>query len=212
MKYKILLVVLLVAILVGIIIAYSKTNNGNAQSEGENSGISFSSSNTRATKSESTKSKTLKSTSEVKSALVEQVEPHASYYLDEVCVELNQFVEKGSNILKYTNGEYLTAPYDCIITELNLPETDEKILNSHYVQISSNKVLAVTVQVDEKQIEKVSVGAEAKIKVSTLEKEYSGKVTNIASTANNGKFSVTIEFENDGDIKIGMTSNVEISI
>lgn len=60
---------------------------------------------------------TLSSNSEVKSALTENIELHTTYYLSEVYVEENQFVEKGGNILKYTNGTYLTAPYDCYITE-----------------------------------------------------------------------------------------------
>jgi len=38
-----------------------------------------------------------------------------------------------------------------------------------------------------------------------------GNITNISSTANNGKFTVTVEFENDGDIMLGMTADVTIS-
>ena len=72
--------------------------------------------------------------------------------------------------------------------------------------------MSVTINVDEKQIDSVKVGAEAKITVQSLEKQYTGYVTNVASTANNGKFQVAIEFENDGNVKLGMTSIVEISI
>ena len=68
---------------------------------------------------------TLKSTSEVKSASIEKIQPHTGYYLEETYVEENQYVEEGANIIKYTNGEYLVAPYDCYITELELPNTDE---------------------------------------------------------------------------------------
>ncbi|MBR2587590.1 MAG: ATP-binding cassette domain-containing protein [Bacilli bacterium] len=158
------------------------------------------------------KKTTIKSSGEVKSALVEQIEPHASYYLEEICVEENQFVSKDSNILKYTNETYLTAPYDCVVTDLNLPELNEKLLNGNYIEISSNNVLAVTINVDETKISKVSVGKEAKIDISTLGKEYTGHVTNVASTGSNGKFKVTVEFENDGSIKLGMTANVEMII
>lgn len=35
-----------------------------------------------------------------------------------------------------------------------------------------------------------------------------GIVTNISSTASNGKFTVTVEFENDGEIMLGMTAVV----
>ena len=85
-------------------------------------------------------------------------------------------------------------------------------MNSHYVEISSNNVLSVTINVDETNINKINIGQEAKIKVATLEKEYTGYVTNIASTASNGKFKIKIEFENDGNIKLGMTANIEMEV
>ena len=158
------------------------------------------------------KSTTLKTNAEVKSALSENVELHATYYLEEVYVEKNQLVEAGENILKYTNGTYLVAPYDCYITELNLPDLNGKILNSHYIGIASSNSLMVTTNVDETNIEKVSVGLEATIEVSSLGKTYKGNITHIASTGSNGKFEVEIEFENDGDVKMGMTSSVSITI
>lgn len=37
-----------------------------------------------------------------------------------------------------------------------------------------------------------------------------GIVTDISSTATNGRFTVTVEFDNDGDIRLGMTINITI--
>lgn len=155
---------------------------------------------------------TLSSNSEVKSALTENIELHTTYYLSEVYVEENQFVEKDGNILKYTNGTYLTAPYDCYITELNIPETKGQCLNNHYIQVESKNMLSVSMQVDETQIGKVSIGKEATIEVTAIDKKYIGYVTNVGSIASNGKFEVTIEFENDGNTMVGMTSKVEMTI
>lgn len=92
--------------------------------------------------------KILQTTAEVISGLSEKVELHATYYLSECYVQNNQEVKQGEIILKYTNGTYLVAPYDCIITEL--------------------------------------------------------------STASNGKFTITAQFENDESVKLGMSSSVEI--
>ena len=207
MKFRnFLIIIVLVIILVSLIVAYinqDSDNDNNYESR------TFEVSNNKDKEEAKT---TLKQTVEVKSALIEKVEPHATYYLEEVCVQKNQFAEKGANILKYTNGTYLTAPYDCLITDLNLPENEEKLLNEHYVELSSNNVLTVSINVDEKQINKVNIGTEVTINIPTLEKDYKGYVTNIASTGSNGKFKVTIEFENDGNIKLGMTSNIEMSI
>lgn len=127
-------------------------------------------------------------------------------------VEANSYVAKGEKILKYTNGTYLTAPYDCYIVELKVPEFKGKCLNSHYVKIQSKNMLTVSMNVSETKISKISIGQEAVITIPALEKEYKGYVTHIGSTASNGKFTIDIEFENDGDIKLGMTSTVQISI
>ena len=214
MKHKeIFIILLLIIILAGLIIAYVVTNSDDTNYENYESVQESKSIAEQGNKKQNQeKTTTIKQNSEVKSALVENVEPHASYYLEEVYVTQNQYVEKGSNILKYTNGTYLTAPYDCSVTEINLPETEGKLLNSHYVEIASNNILSVTVNVDESNINKINIGQEVKINITTLEKEYTGYVTNIASTASNGKFKVTIEFENDGNIKLGMTANVEMEV
>ena len=39
--------------------------------------------------------------------------------------------------------KYLTALYDCSITELNLPEFGEKLLNSHYVEMTANVEMSI---------------------------------------------------------------------
>lgn len=169
--------------------------------------------NGRINKTNTEKSNTtLKTTTEVTSALTENVELHTTYYIEEVYVEENQFIASGENILKYTNGTYLVAPYNCYIIELNLPEIGGKALNSHYIKISSSNSLMVTMNVDETNIDDISIGLEATIEVISLGKTYTGNVTHIASTGNNGKFEIKIEFENDGNILIGMTSNVVITI
>jgi len=155
---------------------------------------------------------TLSSTSEVKSALIENVELHATYYLEEVYVEENSYVSKGDKILKYTNGTYLTAPYDCYIVELNVPDEEGKVLNSHYVQIQSKNILTVSMKIDETKVNKLKIEDDAKITVSAIDKTYTGYITHIGSIASNGKFTIDIEFENDGDVKIGMTSTILLEI
>ena len=203
-----LLIVILVVILGGLCF-YLFTNSDDSSSY-EGYTQMKQTKNSVTTTSDSTT--TLSSTGEVKSALIENVELHATYYLEEVYVEENDYVAKGEKILKYTNGTYLTAPYDCYIVELNVPDEEGKCLNSHYVQIQSKNILTVSMKISESNISKVNIGDEAKITVSALDKTYTGYVTHIGSTASNGKFTIDIEFENDGNIKLGMTSTVDISI
>lgn len=153
----------------------------------------------------------ISSKAEVKSALSENLSLHTGYYLKEIYAEEKSFVTKGTNILKYTNGTYLTAPYDCYIEKLNLPETSGKCKNEHYVQIESKNMLSVTINVSEDYINNLSVGDEATVEIGSLSKTYTGYITHIASTAQNGKFEVTVEFENDDNVKIGMSATVKIS-
>jgi len=207
---KKLIITILIALIIGIIVFIILHKSNNKSSDYKEFAQMKQSRNSETSTSQN--KTTLSSTSEVKSALIENVELHATYYLEKVYVENNSYVAKREKILKYTNGTYLKAPYDCYIVELNLPEEEGKCLNSHYVKIQSKNVLTVSMDISEKNIEKISIGDEAKITISALEQTYTGYITHIGSTASNGKFTIDIEFENDGNIKLGMTSTVEISI
>lgn len=215
MKFKkIITILILIIILIAIIVAYVIQNLDDDNTI-TNFDITkkYDSSNNSNSKEQKIENKTtISSNAEIKSALVEQIELHATYYLSEIYVEEGQFVNKDDNILKYKNGTYFKAPYDCVITTLKLPDINNKILNSHYVEVSSINLLSVTLNIDESKIGNLKVGNEAIIKVSTTDKTYTGYVTSISSIANNGKFKTTIEFENDGNIKLGMTANVEMTI
>lgn len=167
--------------------------------------------NSTQNETNSTNTKIIQTTSEIISSLTEKIELHSTYYLEESYVQTNQMVKAGENILKYSNGNYLTAPYDCVIGEINIPNKGEKCTNEHYVEISSNNGLAVQFKVDETKIDQLSLGQEAEIQIEAYEdKTIIGNITSISSTASNGKFTVTVEFENDGEVMIGMTANIVI--
>lgn len=155
---------------------------------------------------------TINTSAEVSSALTEQIELHATYYFSEIYVEANQKISKGENILKYTNGTYLTAPYDCVIEEISVPDAEEQCTNKHYITVSSINNLQISMKVSEEKIDGIELGQEVDIEVAAIEKSFKGNVINISSTASNGYFTVKIEFENDGNIKLGMTADVEIAI
>ena len=211
------LLILILIIILGVICFYLFSGSEDSDStqeytQSKNTQTKQDSNSNSNISEEQESTETLASTSEVKSALIENMELHATYYLEEVYVEENSYVAKGENILKYTNGIYLTAPYDCYIVELNVPDEKGKALNSHYVQIQSKNILTVSMKIDETNINKVKVGDEAQITVSAIDQTYTGYITHIGSTASNGKFTIDIEFENDGDVKIGMTSTILLEI
>lgn len=200
--FRIAIIIILIIILIVMCYLYFKDS-----SKQNLSNMEFNSSKL----TENTNNVILNITSEVTSSLSENIELHATYYLEECYVKTNQSIKAGENILKYTNGTYLTSPYDCVITELNIPDEETKCTNEHYIGISSINSLQVQFKVDETKINSIALGQEARIKIEAYEdKVLQGYITNISSTANNGKFTVTVDFENDGEVLLGMTANVTI--
>lgn len=207
-KILIIVLILIIAIVIGSVIFFNNKNKNNDK----NFDVSRMSDMPKDSKMNQTETKaTITGTGEVCSALTENLELHATYYLEESYVQANQLVKAGENISKYTNGKYLVAPYDCVITEINIPETGKKCTNEHYVKIASNNSLSVQFKVDESKINSVSLGQSVSVSISAFEdKSLEAVVTNISSTASNGKFTITVEFDNDGEVMLGMTANVTI--
>lgn len=206
--FRIPIIVVLIVILTIMCIFYFKEDNGTI-SRNNNSGIV--SKNDENSESTEVNTTIMQTTAEIKSALSENLSLHATYYFKEIYVTENQLVKEGENILQYTNGTYLVAPYDLIVTSINVPSENEQCTNSHYISVSANNVLQVQISVSESKINSISVGKDATIKIPALDnKEFEAVVTDVGNTASNGKFTVTIEFENDGNVYIGMTAEVTI--
>ncbi len=173
--------------------------------------VNFSYNNRNKNTSNETSEVILSSTSQVTSALDESIRLHAGYYYKKILVSENAYIKKGTKIIEYTNGKYLTAPYDLVLTGYNLPLSKELCTLEHNIEVSSFNVLKVSFRVDESKINSLSLGQTATIKFPALEsKEITGYITKISNTASNGKFTVEVEFDNDGDIRIGMTANITI--
>ena len=169
----------------------------------------FDSNTTQNTESETTIS--INASSQVSSALTENIRLHATYYFQKLLVSKNQIIKKGTKIIQYTNGKYLVAPYDLVITDYKLPSSKKICTTSHYIKVSSVNVLSTSFRVSEEKISAVSLGQKVKVKIPALnDRELDGYVTNITNTAENGRFTVTVEFDNDGDIRIGMSVSVSI--
>ena len=206
--FRIPIIIVLTIIL--IIMCYFYFKEDNSQSIG-NMDFDKISENFNTNANSNSNKTILSTTSEVASSLTENIELHATYYLEESYVETNQKIKSGENILKYTNGNYLTAPYDCVITNINIPDEEKQCTNEHYIEISSINSLQVQFRIDETKVDSIELGQEATIEIAAYEdKTLQGYVTNISSTASNGRFTVTVEFENDGEILLGMTANVTI--
>jgi HlyD family secretion protein len=159
--------------------------------------------------------KTLTSSGEISTALTETLELNTYRYFKEIYVEQNDAIKRGEPILKYTNGTYLYAPYNCVVTGINIPESGEICRSSNGITVKSTEELIMTLNIDESEIKEVAVGQEVTINVSALEdKTYTGtiqKINQIGSYASNGSsFSATVKFNNDDNIKLGMSASCEV--
>lgn len=161
--------------------------------------------------------KTLTNSGEIKSENTEKLSLSTSYYFETMCVEEDDIVKEGENILKYTNGTYLTAPYDLVISSISVPETSTKATSSNYIEVQDLKNLVISMQVNESEIANISLDQNVEISLTAdTSKTYTGKITKIDGigtySSSGTTFPVEVSLENDGNIKIGMSVSCTINI
>ena len=159
--------------------------------------------------------KTLTSSGQILAKTTEKLELTTIKYFETMCVEEDDTVLAGENILAYTNGTYLTAPYDLVVVSINVPDTKSKCTSSNYIEVSNLTTLQTTIQVSENEIGEVKKGQEVEITLTADEtKTYTGSITKIDSVgtyaSSGATFSATVEFENDGYAKLGMSLSCTI--
>ena len=70
----------------------------------------------------------------------------------------------------------------------------------------------MNISINETQIDNIKIGQEVMLSVSSINQNYTGYITKISSTASNGTFIAIATFENDGNLKIGMTGKCTITV
>lgn len=161
--------------------------------------------------------KTVSGAAEIKAGKSEKISLNKNYKFKEIYVEVGDTVKKGDKILKYTNGKIMYAPYDCVINAIDVPKTNKMCFESNYIEILDVSILQTEMEVYEGDISKIKIGQEVNVKLSAFDdKTYKGKIVKIDPigkyNASGSKFKIQIEIENDGNIKIGMSSTCEVII
>lgn len=154
--------------------------------------------------------KTLTSSGQVSAKTTEKLELTTTKYFKAMCVEEDDTVLYGEKILEYTNGTYLTAPYDLVIESISVPNTGSKCTSSNYIEVSDLTTLQTTISISENEIGELKKGLEAEITLTADEtKTYTGSITKVDSvgtySSSGSTFSAMVEFENDGSVKLGMS-------
>lgn len=159
--------------------------------------------------------KTLTASGEIKTSSEESLSLTTTKYFSTMCVEEGDSVLEGENLLKYTDGTYLTAPYDLVVGSYSVPTSGGICTSSNYIKVENAKTLNMKLSINESEIALVKAGQNATITVNAVEnKTYTGTITKIDSigtySSSGSTFSATIEFENDGNIKIGMSASATL--
>lgn len=205
-------IIVLAIVLIAIIVLYVNPF-GNSSNTGSTEQTSITN---QAIASIQTIENTLSSSGQVSSGLTENQYLHTGYYFEEFLVEENVLVEEGSNIIEYTNGTYLTAPYDCVVIGTNLPNEDEICSSSHYIQISSTETLCMSLSVSETDINKIEVGDTVDITMTASGEQIEGFITSVSEvgsySSSGSYFTAVVTFDNNGNQKIGMSATCEIII
>lgn len=146
----------------------------------------------------------------------DSLEADTNSKVDEVLVSENQSVKEGEELITFTNGEEVIAPYDGIITKVQVKEDDRVQDQTAVLEIISSQELEAVVEVDELDISKVKTGQSASIKVNAFpEKTFTGKVTEIKpeGDVSNGvsSFEVSVKIDQPSNLKSGMTTQVTIT-
>ena len=185
---------------------------------GLNTDTSSSSTNIEDVKvSKRTIKKTLTSSGEVVASSTEKLKLNTSYKFNSILVEEDDMVKKGDKIIKYSNGKYLTAPYDLVIVSTSLPNKGKKASSSNYVEVYNVESVKVNISINESEISSVSLGEKVEIVLtSDSSKKYTGTIEKISSvgtySSSGSTFEAIVSIENDGDIKVGMSVSCTINI
>lgn len=159
--------------------------------------------------------KNLTSAVQVEGSLSEQILTRTGYYYKESYVSENTYISKGENVLKYSNGTYMTAPYNAIVSSISLPEEGGICTDKHYIEFTSIDTLKFSVDIDESEIRYIEIGKEVEIKLNAFEdKTYTGYISHVDSKGtyqnSSSTFGIEITLVNSGNIKIGMSGYTTI--
>lgn len=210
MKSKKKLIIIFIILILLIVFVFARRANS------ENTKL-IEVSETTTEVSNQTISKTLTAPGEVRSAETEKITLNTNYTFLTMCAENGDYVAKGDNLLKYTNGTYITAPYNCVITDYSVPKAKNACTSSNYISISSVEDLYMDINIGEEEIDRIAVGQNVEIIANYDEtKTYTGTITkiNAIGTRSSGgtTFAAIASISNDGSLKLGMSASCNITI
>lgn len=100
-------------------------------------------------------------------------------------VEETEKVKKGDPLVYYTDGTHTDAPYNAIVSEVEVPQSGEQVAEDKYIKVRSIDQLYLRITVPENKIDEISVGNSATVVVNSMsQKEFAGRITEKKDVSN----------------------------
>lgn len=166
----------------------------------------------------STIQKTVGGVGEVCASKSEELKPVYGNWLKSVDVPLNRRVAQGESILTYNNKKTLDAPYDLVVTEFKLPDPNKPLVKGeHVIQVKRIDSLHLTLKVPESDLPLIAIGQPVAIRIASDEDTLrEGTIIGINEVgtydSNGSSFTVTVEMQNDGSVRLGMSADLQITV
>lgn len=134
--------------------------------------------------------------------------------IKDVDVSEGQSVKKGDVLMTSTMGEDITAPFDGTVAEVDAAVNAQQMPGSELLKVVDYSDLELDVQVDEYDLEAISVGKKATVTLNALNKNVTGTVTEVASEGVNQNgvtyFDATVSLPAESDLRVGMTAEAQV--
>ncbi|HYE83010.1 MAG TPA: efflux RND transporter periplasmic adaptor subunit [Clostridia bacterium] len=146
----------------------------------------------------------------------EMLKAEAHDTVEEVLVKENSIVKEGTKLIAFENGsDTITAPYDGVLSEILVKDEDDVKAGQELVSFFDNRNFITRINVDELDLPSIKTRQKAQITVNAFPGTgFTGTVSDIKQEgeAENGvsSFQVTITFDDIGNIRAGMTTEVVI--
>jgi len=126
----------------------------------------------------------------------------------------NDVVKKDAVLFTTSSGQQIKSQIDGTVSKIYVEKDQNVSAGAKLCDIIDFNNLQIEVKVDEYDLKSISEGKAVSVKINSLDKEMTGKVSSISDTATNENgvayFTAVVNLPKDDAVKVGMTAEVKI--
>lgn len=131
-----------------------------------------------------------------------------------IFVEVAQKVSKDGKLMQLANGEIIRAGIDGTVNDISVSVGDKVAENTTLAQVCNLTDMKVIIQVDEYDIDKISVGQNCTVTILSLDRSFDTQISHISRVSSSSRavayYTVTAQATVPEDILPGMQASVSI--